>query len=78
MRSVNAATAAKGETVNDVPTQDQIYAAFNEGREAHGVSPVTHFTGKEHRCAYKHGEHHPDLIRAWLQGFEAARQRAAS
>ena len=62
----------------DAPSQDQIYAAFADGRKAHGISPVTHFTGKEHRCPYKHGEHHPDLIRAWLQGFEAARQRAAS
>ena len=77
MRSVNAATAAEGETVSDVPTQDQIFAAFNEGRKAHGISPVTHISGKEHRCACKHGEHHPDLIRAWLQGFDAARARAA-
>jgi hypothetical protein len=78
VRGVNAATAAKGEAMTDVPTQEEIFAAFNEGRKAHGISPVTHFTGREHRCKYKHGEHHPDLILAWLQGFDVARARAAS
>lgn len=80
MRGVYAATAAEGEAVTEVPAppQEQIYLAFLEGQRAHHLSPVTHVSGKEHRCPYKHGQHHPELIRAWLKGFDAARERAAS
>ena len=61
----------------DKPTQDEISAAFAQGQAFHAKHGVSHIDGK-HGSPYRHETHHPDLISAWLAGFDRAKNKRFS
>lgn len=57
---------------DSIVTQDQIEAAREDGRKTFHKYGVSHLQSGEHRCEHKH----PELIRAWLEGYDQARLRS--
>lgn len=58
------------------PTNDQLERAFQDGMRHHGRGIGTHTQSGQHFSPYL--KEHPDLLAAWLAGYDRARNEAAA